>query len=308
MKNELFRRYPGNPILKPSEWLYPVYQVLNPAAVEYNKETVLLVRVVDRRNYSHLSLAKSKNGEIDWEIDSKPTLEADLTYREFRTGLEDPRIVWVEELQEFIIACVSFRAEYENKPCGIKLIGTKSFSAFRRIGQVLEPENKNASLFPRRIKDLFALIHRPTVGGRPYIAVSFSKDLVFWGKGRPLFSTRECGWDNNKIGLGCPPIETKKGWLLIYHGFGGKANKFIYRVGLALLDIENLRLIRRSEEWVFGPEKDYEGGPDGIVFPCGCIVKNGELRIYYGTNDSNIGLAQANMDEVLDYLMECPEK
>jgi len=308
MKNELFRRYKGNPIFKPSDWPYPVYQVLNPAAVEYKNETVLLVRVIDRRNYSHLSLVRSKNGETDWEIDCKPTLEADLIYGEFKTGLEDPRIVWVEELQEFIIACVSFRAEYEDKPYGIELIGTESFLTFRRISQALEPENKNASLFPKRIKDLFALIHRPTIRGRPYIAVSFSKDLVFWGKEKPLFSTREWGWDNNKIGLGCPPIETEKGWLLVYHGFGGKANRFIYRIGLALLDLEDLRLIRRSEEWVFGPEKDYEGGPDGIVFPCGFIVKNGELRIYYGTNDSNIGLVQANMAEVLDYVMKCPEK
>ena len=308
MEQELFTRCLNNPILKPSDWPYSIYQVLNPAVVEHNNDVVVLARVVDRRNYSHLSLARSKDGETHWRIDSKPTLEASSTYGEFKTGLEDPRIVWVEELQEFIIACVSFRAEYQNKPYGIKLIGTKDFLSFRRISNVLEPENKNASLFPRKINNLFALIHRPTIGYKPYIAVSFSPDLVFWGKGKPLFSTREWGWDNNKIGLGCPPIETENGWLIIYHGFGGKANKFIYRVGLALLDIESLDLIRRSEEWIFGPEKDYEGGPDGIVFPCGCIVKNGELRIYYGTNDSNIGLVQANLEEVLGYLMNCSEK
>lgn len=311
MERELFKRYEGNPILVPSDWHYSsVRQVFNPAAVRYKGKTYLLVRATDKRNYSHLSLVISENGETDWEIGSQPTLEASLIDGEFKTGLEDPRMVWVEELQEFIIAYVSFRAEYQNKPYGISLIGTKNFLNFRRISNALEPENKNSSLFPRRINDLFALIHRPTIGKKPYIAVSFSKDLIFWGKEKPLFSTREWGWDNNMIGLGCPPIETEKGWLIIYHGFGGKANKFIYRVGLALLDLENLDLIRRSEEWVLEPEKDYEGGQDGIVFPCGSTLNNKtkKLRVYYGTNDSKIGLAIADLDEVLDYLMKCPEK
>jgi len=311
MKRELFTRFEGNPILRPEDWRnWPnrIHQVFNPAAIKHNGETKLLVRVVDRRNFSCLSLARSKNGKTDWKIDLHPTLEADLNYGESKRGLEDPRIVWVEELQKYVIACVSFRTQYRAKPWGINLISTQDFLEFKRISQPLETNNKNPSLFPKRIDGLFTLIHRPTIKDRPYIAVSFSKDLIFWGKEKPLFSTRESGWDNNKVGLGCPPIETEKGWLLIYHGFGGKANKFIYRVGLALLDLEDLRLIKRSEEWVLGPEEDYEGGSDGIVFPCGCVAEDGKLRVYYGTNDSNIGLVEANTNEVLEYLMKCPEK
>ena len=308
MQQELFTRHEGNPILTPDKWPYPVQNVFNPAAVKFNGQTVLLARATDRRSFSHLSIATSLDGKIDWKISLCPTLKADLAQGEFRTGLEDPRMVWVEEMQEYIIACVSFRDEYQDKPYGIELIGTKDFSSFRRISKPLQPENKNPSLFPRKIDGLFALIHRPTIGSKPYIAVSFSNDLIFWGKERSLFSTRKWGWDNNKIGLGCPPIETEKGWLIIYHGFGGKANRFIYRVGLALLDLENLDLIKRSEEWVFGPEEDYEGGPDGIVFPCGYTLSGSELRIYYGTNDFKIGLASADMNQILDYLMSCPKE
>jgi len=309
--NELFVRHEGNPILTAADWPYRVSAVLNPSAAKCNGETVLLVRTKDRRGLSHLSLAKSKDGLENWEISPEPAITASSDYYEGKRGLEDPRVVWVEEeeIQKYIIAYVSFRTEYPDAPCGISLISTKDFSNFERISKPLDPENKNASLFPKKINDLFALIHRPVVENRAYIAVSFSPDLIFWGQERPILSTRKGWWDSEKVGLACPPIETKKGWLIIYHGSSGKADKLIYRVGLALLDVETLKVIKRSEEWVLGPEKDYEGGEDGIVFPCGSTIdeETKELRIYYGTNDSQIGTAISNLAEILDYLMECPD-
>jgi len=307
---ELFVKSDNNPILTSADWPYRVDHVFNPAATMYDGQTVLLVRAEDRRGFSHLSMAKSKDGVTNWKVDQQPTLEADPTNNEYKKGLEDPRIIWLEEIKEYIIACVSFRAEKINTPCGISLIGTKDFHKFRRISKPLDPENKNASLFPRKIKGLFALLHRPVIDGRSYIAVSFSEDLVYWKEEVMLFSTRRWYWDSDKIGLACPPIETKKGWLIIYHGSCGKANRLIYRVGLALLDLETLKLIRRSPEWVLRPEKDYEGHEDGIVFPCGYILdeKTKELRVYYGTNDSKVGLAISNLDEVISFIMKCPEE
>lgn len=310
---ELFVRLnSGRPILRAEMWTYPVGdskfnrvdKVFNPAAEKCQGDTVLLVRAMDRRAFSHLSLVRSKDGITDWQIPNKPTLQAEPQYGEFKKGLEDPRMVWVEELEEYIIACVSFRDEYEDKLNGITLIGTKDFLNFRRISKPLGPQNKNASLFPRRIKGSFALIHRPIVSDRAQIAVSFSGDLKNWGGEQSIFSSRPWGWDSEKVGLGCPPIETEQGWLVIHHGFGGKANRFVYQVGLALLDLEDLRLIRRGEEWVFGPKK----GDDEIVFPCGFTLgeEDKKLRIYYGSGDSKISLAQANLDEVLDYIMSCP--
>lgn len=303
---KLFKRYEGNPILTPKMWPYPLTAVLNPAAVKFNSQTFLLVRAVDYRDLSHLSLAISENGETNWQIDDKPTIEPDLERGEFI--LEDPRIVWMEELKKFIIVCVSSRTDYKEKPFGIMLLGTKDFSKFERISMPLQPENKNASLFPRRIGDRFALIHRPIIAGKSYIAVAFSPDLKHWGDDRPLFTTRQWLWDSYKIGLGCPPIETEKGWLIIYHGSGEKAHKLIYRVGLALLHPEKLDLTHRTEEWVFGPRESYEGGEYGIVFPCGAVLdeKTKELKVYHGENDSAIGLATANLDELLEVLMKCP--
>lgn len=307
---ELFTKSDNNPLLSSADWPYLIDRVFNPAATIFNNETILLVRVVDRRNFSHLTVVRSKDGVSDWEIDPKPTLEADLRYREHPKGFEDPRIVWLEELQEYIIACVSFRNERIDIPNGISLIGTKDFSSFRRISKPLDRDNKNASLFPRRINNKFALVHRPVVNGKSYIVVSFSEDLISWQGEEILFSTRKWFWDEYKIGLACPPIETEQGWIIFYHGSERKANRLIYRVGVALLDLESLKLIRRSEEWILAPEHMYEGGEGGIVFPCGYTLdsKTKELRLYYGTDDSRVGLAISNMEEVLYYLKNCPDK
>ena len=306
---ELFIRSEKNPILTADKWPYPVSAVFNPAAVKHNGETVLLVRTESRSGFSHLSLARSQNGLTGWIINDDPTLKANPDLGEGRKGLEDPRVVWVPELEIFVIACVSFRTEYENIPYGISLIGTPDFHTFKRISKPLNPGNKNSSMFPKKIKGQFALIHRPVIEDVPYIAVSFSPDLIHWGEEKAILSTRQWQWDSDKVGLGCPPIETRQGWLIIYHGSSGKANKLVYRVGIALLDLESLKVIKRSQEWVLGPETGYEGGEDGIVFPCGHTIdqKTQELRIYYGTNDSRIGVAISNINEILDYLKACPD-
>ena len=309
MDGELFTRSSGNPILDRAHFSYKreISQVLNPAAIKCNRKVCLLVRVIDRRNFSHLNLVRSNDGETGWTPDKKPTLQADINFSEYKAGLEDPRIVWVEELRQYIIACVSFRGDQQNYPNGISLIGTKDFRSFERISKPLGSENKNASLFPRRIKRKFALIHRPVMDGTAHIAVSFSDDLKLWEGNQIILSARQRQWDSEKVGLGCPPIETKEGWILIYHGSCSQANKLIYRVGLALLDLDTLEVKRRSEKWVFGPEQEYEGGYSGIVFPCGHILQNRKLNIYYGAEDSKIGLATANLDEILEYLLKrCP--
>ena len=99
--HELFTRYGGNPILTPSQWPYAVNAVFNPAATKLNSETLLLVRVEDMRGFSHLTVARSEDGFTDWQIDAAPTMEADQNSREERWGLEDPRIVWLEEQKQY---------------------------------------------------------------------------------------------------------------------------------------------------------------------------------------------------------------
>ena len=318
-KKKLFKRYEGNPILTAENWPYEVGSVLNPGAIKFNDEILLLVRVKDMQGYSHLTVAKSKDGKTNWQIDSKPTLEAEPDFGEAKFGLEDPRIVWFEERQEYIITYVSFFKGVIGEPPGISLIATKDFSNFERLGRQLIllgrqliPSNKDASLFPKTIKGYYALINRPNIEGRPEeIWVSFSKNLNFWEKDRVLIPIGDRTWDSSRIGLGPPPIETPDGWLIIYHGARDTASGTNYRVGLALLDLETLEVIRRSRYWVFGPEEIYErvGDVDDIIFPCGAVVdeKTNELLVYYGAADSVVALATANLDDILTYLKECTE-
>jgi len=308
---EIFRHYEGNPILTPENWPYKVGSVFNPGAVKFNDEVLLLVRVEDKQGYSHLTIARSKDGKTNWQINSEPALAAEPKFGEAVFGLEDPRIVWIEARQEYIIACVSFFVGVAGEPPGISLIGTKDFLNFERLGRQLIPPNKDASLFPKTFKGYYALINRPIVEGRADIWVSFSKDLDFWGKDRVLIPARHRTWDADRVGLGPPPIETPDGWLIIYHGVRNTASGTIYRVGLALLDPETLEVIRRSRDWVFGPKESYErvGDVDDIVFPCGAVIdeKTNELLVYYGAADSVVALAIANLNDVLDYLKKCTE-
>ena len=306
---ELFKRYEGNPILTAEIWPYRAGTVLNPGAIKFNDEVLLLVRVKDRQGYSHLTCARSKDGKTNWQIDLKPTLEADRSEGEAILGLEDPRIVWLEKRQEYVISCVSFCAGVADEPSGVSLIATKDFSSFKRLDRPLIPPNKDASLFPKTLKGRYALIHRPIVGGRSDIWISFSPDLKNWGDHRVLIPARHGSWDETRVGLGPPPIETSEGWLIIYHGVRKTVSGSIYRISMSLLDLDTLQLIHRSKEWVFGPKEDYErvGDVDDIVFPCGAVVnkETNELLIYYGAADSVVGLAIADLDEIIDYLKTC---
>jgi len=305
---ELFKRYEGNPILTPEIWPYPTNAVFNPGAARLNTETLLLVRVEDMRGFSHLTVARSPDGFTNWEIDPEPTLEANQSSREERWGLEDPRIVWLEEQKQFGITYVSFS---EGGPV-VSLAITKNFKNFARLGALLPPEDKDACLLPRRFKGRFALIHRPIVRGEAHMWISFSPDLKHWGDHRVLIMTRAGYWDCHRVGLACQPIETHQGWMVFYHGVRITAAGAIYRLGLAMLDLEEpWRVLRRSDEWVLGPREPYEriGDVSDVVFPTGAVVhkETDQLNLYYGAADTAVAVATTNLSDCIDYIMSCPE-
>lgn len=305
--HELFKKFDGNPILTPEDWPYPTNAVFNPGAAKLNAETLLLVRVEDMRGFSHLTVARSADGFTKWEIDPTPTLQADQDSREERWGLEDPRIVWLQEQKQFAVTYVSFS---EGGPV-VSLAITKNFRTFARLGTLLPPEDKDACLFPRRFNARFALIHRPIVRGEAHIWLSFSPDLKHWGDHQLLIRTRAGYWDCHRVGLACQPIETPEGWLLFYHGVRSTAAGQLYRVGLAILDLNApWKVLRRSDEWVLGPGAYYErvGDVGGVVFPTGAVVhtETNQLNLYYGAADCTVAVATAKLSDVLDYVMSCP--
>ncbi|HOJ84812.1 MAG TPA: glycosidase, partial [Bacillota bacterium] len=210
-RRQLFHRYGGNPILSPERWPYPANSTFNPGAVRHNGETWLLVRVEDMRGFSHLTFARSKDGITSWQIDNQPTLMPDPVFNEEQWGIEDPRIVWLPEREEFAVTYVSFS---KDGPM-VSLALSRDLHNFVRKGAMLPPEDKDASLFPRLIKDRYVLIHRPIIRGEAHIWIAFSPDLRYWGDHKILIPVRPGRWDCTRVGLGPPPIETPEGWLII---------------------------------------------------------------------------------------------
>jgi len=305
-EHPLFTRYSGNPILSRRDWHYPINSVFNAGAVKLpDGDTLLLCRVEERTGLSHLCAARSANGVDGWHIDQKPTLLANpRQFPEEIWGIEDPRITYVPELEQYAIAYTSFA---RGGP-GVSLALTKDFRSFERIGVIMPPEDKDAALLPRRINGYWAMIHRPVTSLGAHMWISYSPDLRHWGNHKIILEARRGGWwDANKIGLCSPPIETSKGWLTIYHGVRHTASGSIYRLGLALFDLDNPEIcLQRGDSWMFGPEATYERGGDvsDVVFPCGqTIGADGDtIHLYYGAADSCMAMATGSLRCMLAWL------
>lgn len=307
---ELFKRHENNPIITAADIPYRANAVFNAAAIKHNDEHLLLLRVEDFKGHSHLTLARSANGLTDWKIEDKPFMEPDsANFPEDTWGIEDPRITFIEELNKYAILFVSFS---KNGPL-ISLALTEDFKTYERLGAITDPDDKDMALFPVKINGRWAMIRRPynlSDGEYAHIYISYSDDLKVWDERRVLIKARDGGWwDARKIGLNTPPLLTEHGWLAIYHGVRHTCAGCIYRLGLVLLDRDNPeKVLRRSDEWIFGPREDYEllGDVGNVVFPCGWILEGDEIRMYYGAADTSICVATAKLDDVMDYILNCP--
>ncbi len=302
----LFHRHPENPILTPDIWPYPINSVFNAGATRLKDGTTLLLcRVEDHTGHSHLCAARSSNGIDGWRIDPKPTMSPlPDGYPEEAWGIEDPRITYLPELDQYAVVYTSFS---RGGP-GVSLALTKDFKYFDRHGQIVPPDNKDAALLPRRIGEFWALVHRPEMSSGAHIWISYSPDLRHWGSHRLIMEAHHGGWwDAERIGLSTPPIETDEGWLMLYHGVRVTASGRLYRVGLALFDLEKPeRCLRRGDAWIFGPEEPYErfGDVGNVVFPCGyTIAPDGDtINLYYGAADSRMALATGSIRDLLEWL------
>lgn len=302
----LLERHARNPILTAADWPYPVHTVFNAGATRLpDGTTLLLCRVEDRRGHSHLCAARSENGIDGWRIDETPSFSPDpANYPEELWGIEDPRITYLEEFGRYAIAYTAFS---RGGP-GVALALTSDFRHFDRYGLVMQPDDKDAALLPRRIGGNFALIHRPIADSGAHIWMSFSPDLRNWGGHKPVLRARRgAWWDANKVGLSPPLIETPRGWLMLYHGVRHTASGALYRIGLALLDRNAPDVcILRGDSWIFGPEAPYErqGDVANAVFPCGyTLAPDGDtLNVYYGAADTSICLAHGSVSRMLAWL------
>jgi len=302
MRN-LFKRSQLNPILTASHMPMSSAAVLNPGATEHDDEVILLLRVEDLDGYSDIHVARSKNGVTDWEIEKEPLLEHGLGhYRYERWGCEDARVTYLPEKKSWYITYTA----YSPAGAAVALARTRDFVKAERLSLIFSPNNKDAALFPQPFDDRWAVLHRPDAGGIEHIWSAYSPDLIHWGE--PHCVLPEGGgaaWDALKVGAGPPPLLTKHGWLLIYHGVKAYGGRLIYRAGVALLDKHKPhRLTARAPGWVFQAEAPYElaGLVPNVVFPSGLLLRGDELWMYYGAADSFVCLATARLEDVLAVL------
>jgi predicted GH43/DUF377 family glycosyl hydrolase len=161
---------------------------------------------------------------------------------------------------------------------------------------MLDESNKDASLFPEKIGGRYVMFHRRP----PNIWLAYSDDLKTWTDHRCVMEALpDSDWENEKIGIGGPPIKTDEGWLLIYHGVSVEKQ---YSLGIALLDLEDpTKVLKRQAEPILVPELDWEvnGFVPNVVFSCGQVILNDELWVYYGGADTAIGVAKIKMKDII---------
>ena len=165
----------------------------------------------------------------------------------------------------------------------------------------MPPEDKDAALFPRRFDGRWAMIHRPSpLRGGAHMWLSYSPDLRHWGDHKLLLEARDgAWWDAGKIGLGPPPLETRRG--LARH----VPRRPRHRRRSDLPGRPGAARPRGPAAWSCiartsgssGPSAPYEmtGDVGRVVFPCGWVHDEAadRLLLYYGAADTAIAVATA---------------
>ena len=252
---------------------------------------------------SHLRLARlDSSGFTVMEIDEKPSIFPAEHYEEF--GLEDPRITEIEG--NYYITCVAC-----SKSLGVctALIKTEDFCNFQRMGVIFPAENKDVVLLPEKINNSYVAYHRPAgehLLGNLTMQISFSPDLIHWGKHNILLSTRKGFWDDYKLGAGPPPIKTEHGWLTIYHGVYRQEGETVgtYCAGAALFALNNPgKLIGRTKDPIIIPEEPWEkeGFVPDVIFPAGAVMDEygKHIILYSGASDTYVTAIKLSLEDII---------
>lgn len=328
-------KYSGNPILSPNPsqpWESLV--VCNPGVIHDGGVFYMLYRCAgeDPEHVIRFGLATSRDGYHFRRASTKPVLSPSKD-GEDAGCIEDPRIVKIDG--RFLItyayrpysprqywlardnAAYNPRDQTQPKAFGENLTSSgllmsADLKKFHRLGRITDPtlDDRDVILFPEKINGQYALFRRPMqwVGRKygtkyPAIWISFGPDLLKWGKDYLLAKGR-FSWER-KIGGATPPLKHKEGWFVLYHGVDAKG---VYHVGAMVLDLKDpRRIIARTPEPLMSPEAEYEWKglyPHGVVFPTGNVVVDGKLFVYYGCADKFVGVATADFDALVRYVLQ----
>lgn len=297
----LVNRYSGNPILTKTDVPYEVATVHNAGVVKHNGEYLMLFRAHKHNGRSILGLARSRDG-YRFTVDEKPFMEP-ATHGEFAEyeafGVEDPRITFIDG--EYLITY----SAYSRHGVRIGLAKTKDFQTVKRFALITEADYRNVVIFPEKFNGLYARLDRPHSEISPWsVWISYSPDLRYWGDSRLVMKPEPYHWDEMKIGPGAPPVKTEKGWLNIYHGVFPTMDGSVYRLGVALHDLNDpAKILGVGDNWILQPEAPYEitGYVHNVVFTCGAVPEDdGTLKLYWGGADTVMCVGTANIAELVD--------
>ena len=265
-------------------------------------------------------------------------------------GCEDPRITFVEPLQRYLMTYTALSPQGPRIALALsrdlfrwQRLGLATFAPYQGI-EFGDVDNKDASLFPVAIPNPsgqpeLAILHRPLFPGtrpeetccQPALReVDLNRESI-WISYCPMaleghepnrlgpftshhrLATPVSPWERLKIGGGTPPILTRHGWLIIYHGVSEMAEPNSdgyqprYSAGVMMLSKQHPRFIRyRSVEPVLTPlaAQERRGTIANVVFPTG-IDRRDDLGspdrfdVYYGMADDRIGVARLDLPDFL---------
>lgn len=327
-------------ILSKSKLLFENNSVLNPAIFQDGNTIHMLYRAVQKDNFSSIGYARLEGGLKLSTRNITPLLYPLVNEESF--NLEDPRIVQIDgvfyitytafdginalgslitstnletfERHGYLVPKITFDEFYRLAGCS-NLVSVKYFRDHRHFSPKKQVYlwNKNLVFFPRKIEGKFAFLMRI----RPGIQLVMVNELhelsnEFWNNyflhfyQHIVLDPNENLHESAYIGAGAPPIETKLGWLLIYHAVYDSPKGYIYTATAALLNLKNPQIvIARLKKPLFEPEFDYEtnGVVNNVVFPTGTALFNDTLFIYYGAADQHIAVASVSMKKLLHELM-----
>lgn len=308
----MFKRYKGNPIITPNENEWEATATFNPAAIYLDNKFHILYRTLSRDNTSYFGYASSKNG---FSLTKRLTSPVYVPREDFEmkknvggnSGCEDPRIT---KIGKNLYVCYT---AYDG--VGVPRVAMSSISENDFIKnkwnwtkpKLITPpgfDDKDACILPKKFKDGYFVIHRIA----NEICGDYIKDLENpenqVNKCIRILGPKKNAWDSAKVGIASPPIETKYGWVLLYHGVSKSHST--YRVGAVLLDLKDPSIVlSRATDAIFEPEEDYEknGVVNNVVFPCGVISKGENIFIYYGGGDKVVGVATIKKSIVIKALL-----
>ena len=301
----MVKRYEKNPILTRHDIPYQVSTVHNAGMVKHQGRTVMLFRSHLLNGRCVIGLAESEDG-YSFTVRREPFLVPAkkgifAEYEEF--GVEDLRICAMDE--EYLLTY----SAYSRHGVRIALARTTDFIHVERVALISQADMRNVVLFPQKFDGRYARLDRPHSEISPWsVYISYSPDLVHWGDSKVVMKPVTYHWDELKIGPGATPFRTDKGWLHIYHGVYRTMAGAVYRLGVALHDLDDpSKIIGISDDWILEPEDPWEmtGYVPNVVFTCGAVPeKDGTVKIYWGGADTVMCAGSARIQDLAEMCLD----